>query len=99
MLHDLWHLDVDPEDLLEKHLHDLALVGLVVGANLSELVVHVVLLADDLIIVCLALGLFLLVALFELLCEKVYLQLSVGVGIGDALGPTEKWIRVRIIDL
>jgi len=55
LLYDLRHIDVDYKDLVEEHLDHLSLILFKVRMNLSDLVVHLVLLPDQLIVVLFAL--------------------------------------------
>ena len=55
LLYDLRHIDVDDKDLVEEHLDHLSLILFKVCMNLSDLVVHLVLLPDQLIVVLFAL--------------------------------------------
>ena len=55
LLYDLRHIDVDDKDLVEEHLDHLSLILFKVRMNLSNLVVHLVLLPDQLIVVLFAL--------------------------------------------
>lgn len=55
LLYDLRHIDVDDKDLVEEHLDHLSLILFKVRMNLSYLVVHLVLLPDQLIVVLFAL--------------------------------------------
>lgn len=55
LLYDLGHIDIDDKDLVEEHFDHLSLVLFKVRMNLSDFIVHLVLLPDQLIVVLFAL--------------------------------------------
>jgi hypothetical protein len=55
LLYNPGHIDIDDKDLVEEHLDHLSLILFKVRMNLSDLVVHLVLLPDKLIVVLFAL--------------------------------------------